>query len=134
MKFTEDFIQYLGENIEDHIYNRLKTVISADRIKVKKDFYHDSLKEKMNLRAALVHIDCDLYQSTVEVLDYLATHDLFEDGCILLFDDWNCFKGNPNFGERRALKEFLEKHKKKYSSSFFENYSHNGAAYMLHKV
>ena len=35
-------------------------------------------------------VDCDLYQSTVPVLAFLA--DLLQDGTVVLFDDWYCFR------------------------------------------
>ncbi len=58
--------------------------------------------------AALVMIDCDLYQSTVPVLGFLA--DILQDGTILIFDDWYCFGEDPEMGEPRAFHEFLSDH------------------------
>ena len=37
---------------------------------------------------ALAYIDCDMYSSTVEVLDFLAPR--LRHGMIVAFDDWNC--------------------------------------------
>ena len=39
---------------------------------------------------ALVHLDCDLYQSTKDALSYLLQHNHIAAGAVLLFDDWNC--------------------------------------------
>jgi O-methyltransferase len=58
--------------------------------------------------AALVLVDCDLYQSTVPVLSFLA--NLFQDGTIVLFDDWYCFGDSEEHGEPRAFQEFLAVH------------------------
>jgi hypothetical protein len=58
--------------------------------------------------AALVLIDCDLYQSTVPALRFLA--DLLQDGTVLLFDDWYCFGDSSDNGEPRAFREFLADH------------------------
>ena len=82
-------------------------------------------------KAALVHMDCDLYQSTVEVLDFLERSDALQDGCVVMFDDWNCNKASPWFGERRAFREFLER-QDRYTSSQFFTYGFNGAAFILH--
>jgi hypothetical protein len=68
----------------------------------------DDLKKSLNLKAAsIVMIDCDLYSSTVSVLDFIT--DLVQDGTILIFDDWYAYKGSPNRGERVATHEWLKK-------------------------
>ena len=50
-------------------------------------------------------IDCDLYESTVPVLDFLT--DLVGQGTVLIFHDWFRFKGRPDCGEQRACREWL---------------------------
>ncbi len=57
---------------------------------------------------ALVHLDCDLYQSTREVLDYVFRHQLLSPGAILLFDDWDCNGDDDSLGQRRAWQEIVE--------------------------
>lgn len=59
-------------------------------------------------KAAVVHIDCDLYESTKTVFDAVAP--ALQDGTVALFDDWFHYRGNPNKGEARAFHEFLEAH------------------------
>jgi hypothetical protein len=73
-------------------------------------FYDQSLTQDVKRRlklekAALVMIDCDLYESTVPVLDFLT--DLVGQGTILIFHDWFRFKGRPDCGEQRACREWL---------------------------
>lgn len=58
-------------------------------------------------KASVVMIDCDLYESTVPVLDFLT--GLVQQGTILVFDDWFRFKGSPDSGEQRACREWLER-------------------------
>jgi hypothetical protein len=58
-------------------------------------------------QAAVAVIDCDLYASTVLVLDFLT--DLLVDGSVLIFDDWYTFKGRPDRGEQRATAEWLRR-------------------------
>ena len=55
-------------------------------------------------KAAIIHIDCDLYSSTKSVLKFVEP--LLVDGTILIFDDWFCFRGNPNLGEQKAFTEW----------------------------
>ena len=59
-------------------------------------------------RVALAHFDCDLYESTRDALDAIAP--ALQDGCMLLFDDWFHYRGNPTKGEARAFGEFLDAH------------------------
>lgn len=132
MKFPEEFVATLGGDLEQHIKAKLSTILRPERIQTHRGFYSESLKQPIDAKAALVHIDCDLYQSTVEVLDALYRGDVLQDGCVLMFDDWNCNKANPDFGERRAFREFLEK-QTRYAASQFFTYGFNGAAFILHE-
>jgi O-methyltransferase len=69
---------------------------------------NEETKERYGLRrAALVMIDCDLYESTVPVLEFLT--DLVDQGTILIFHDWFRFRGSPKCGEQRACREWQER-------------------------
>lgn len=57
---------------------------------------------------ALAYIDCNLYSSTVTVLDFLAPR--LKHGMILAFDDYFCWSAEEVSGERIALDEFLRAH------------------------
>lgn len=94
-----------------HILGREK--VDVNRVKIVPGWFNDTLTEKTKKKlpiqkAAVVMIDCDLYESTVRVLDFIT--DYLQDGTILIFDGWFCYKGNPNRGEQRAFREWLEKH------------------------
>jgi hypothetical protein len=58
-------------------------------------------------KIAIAFIDCDLYESTVPVLDYLTSR--LVNGAVLVFDDWYCFDGGERKGEQLACAEWLEK-------------------------
>lgn len=84
-----------------------------DRLTVVKGFYDRSLTPVLAARlkprkAAVVYIDCDLYESTVPVLEFIR--DFLQPGTVIVFDDWNCFLGDPERGERRAWAEFTARH------------------------
>lgn len=94
-----------------------KLVVSAGMPKEKlitvKGFYDMSLNEALRVqltgkRAAVVYIDCDLYTSTVPVLEFVKS--FLQIGTIIVFDDWNCFCADPEKGERRAFSEFCTKY------------------------
>ena len=60
-------------------------------------------------RIAMTWIDCDLYESTVPVLDFITPY--LAVGTVIVFDDWRCFRNHPDFGEQRACREWLESNK-----------------------
>jgi O-methyltransferase len=57
---------------------------------------------------ALAYIDCDLYSSTVTVLEFLAPR--LKHGMIVALDDYWCWTPHDVSGERAALHEFLDAH------------------------
>lgn len=65
----------------------------------------DSLLKSKYSKVSIVHIDCDLYESTLCVLKWIE--ELLSDGSIVLFDDWFNFRNNPFKGEQRAFNEFV---------------------------
>jgi O-methyltransferase len=63
--------------------------------------------ERTRLRtAAIVHVDCDLYESTRSVLQFVTP--LLVDGSVIIFDDWFQFRGRSDMGERRAFSEWCD--------------------------
>jgi len=71
-------------------------------------WFAQTLREAPCPAIALLHVDCDLYESTRDVLNGVAP--ALQDGTIVLFDDWFLFKGHPDKGESRAFSEFLASH------------------------
>ena len=82
-------------------------------------------------KAALVMIDCDLYQSTVPVLGFLA--DLLQDGTVVLFDDWFCFGESEDNGEPRAFREFLAEHPE-WSAEPFVRFPAYGQGFVMRNL
>jgi O-methyltransferase len=90
-----------------------KAGVPIERVVKVKGFYNESLtrevKERYALtRAAIVHIDCDLYSSTKDVLSFIE--DLVQPGTIVIFDDWSSFRDEPkpeDFGEAKAFNQWV---------------------------
>jgi O-methyltransferase len=98
-------------------------------------FFDQSLTPEIKQRhamssAALVMIDCDLYQSTVPVLRFIA--DLIQEGTILLFDDWYCFAEADDRGEPRAFREFLAGHPD-WTADRRQRFSRYGQAFVMRR-
>lgn len=87
--------------------------IPANRLTTVKGFYDKSLTADLKqrllpTRAAVIYIDCDLYVSTVPVLEWMK--DFLQRGTVIVFDDWFCFHGDPERGEQRAWNEFRQRY------------------------
>jgi O-methyltransferase len=82
-------------------------------------------------RIAIAWIDCDLYESTVPVLDYLTNR--LVDGAVLIFDDWYCFSGDPQKGEQLACAEWLAAHPE-IRLCEYRNYHWAGKSFIFRRV
>src|SRR5262245_55417515 len=81
-----------------------------DRLRIIPGWFKDSLPSiPPRTRFAMVHLDCDLYSSTAEVLEHLFSRRHVAEGAMLFFDDWNCNRSSPQMGQRRAWREAVER-------------------------
>ena len=100
-----------------------------------KGFFTDSLNDRIKKqhkmeKIAIALIDCDLYSSTAEVLNFIK--DMLINKCILMFDDWNCFGKDNIRGQRKAFNEFLEKNNELVAKPYF-SYSLYGQTFFVYK-
>jgi O-methyltransferase len=88
--------------------------MDLSRVTTVKGWYNESLTDGLKrlhalTNAAIVNVDCDLYESTQPVLAFLA--DILKPGSIVMFDDWYHFAHEKNpeqYGEERAFLEWPE--------------------------
>jgi predicted O-methyltransferase YrrM len=81
------------------------------RVHLIKGWFNDTLNQgwvsEHNItHASIIMVDCDLYSSAKEALEFCAP--LIRDHAVILFDDW--FAGDlaeNNLGEKKAFAEFL---------------------------
>ena len=71
-----------------------------------KGFYENIQMPSSIDKIALAHIDCDLYESTLQVLEFIKNK--LTIGSLILFDDWFHYKADPTKGEQKAFNEFLQ--------------------------
>lgn len=83
-----------------------------ERLKIIPGFYseslvgHDPINYGLQPKSiSLCVVDCDLYQPTVEVLEFISP--LLDDGALIYFDDWRLCRASPKVGERGAALEWL---------------------------
>lgn len=102
------------------------------RISVVKGWYKDTLPQiPKRVQFSVVHVDCDFYESTKQVLDRLVGHEMVSDGGIILFDDWYCNHGSPEFGEQRAWRETVEQYRVKFTD--WGPYGVMGRKFIIHR-
>jgi len=113
----------------DEVTNLLKKY-SEQCILYKGLFAENANKLESNLKdrsVAIVNIDCDIYQSSIEALKIIKNY--LQIGSIILFDDFNCFNADNNKGQRKALKEFNEISHWKIEPFF--NYMYAGQSFLI---
>lgn len=108
-----------------------KAKVDMDKIHIKEGFYGAKTKAyiKNQGKAAIIYMDSDLYESTVTALDCATS--LIQEGTIIIFDDWYCFKGNMNKGEAKAFSEWLTKNK--FGTQPFRDFGWHGKAFVVWK-
>lgn len=112
---------------------RFKNLCRFDvfRMRTVKGFYNEVLPKfswNGDQKIVLAYIDCDYYESTVPVLQFL--HNKLDHGAILAFDDWNCYYGDPERGEKKAFAEFQHDLGKKIHFEPFLPISFGGMSFL----
>jgi len=108
-------------------------VLDKNRIEIHAGSYSETLpKFAPGIKFAFVHIDCDFYESTMQVLDRLFAIDAFADGCAIYFNDWYCNRGSPDFGEQKAWTDCIAKHRPRFTD--WGTYATMGRRFIIHRV
>lgn len=135
-KSFDQFSKNQVANSLDNFRNTIKNnKLDFNKIGIVSGWFKDTLnnqtKNKLKLSsAAVVWIDCDLYESTLPVFDFIT--DLVVDGTVIILDDWFFYRGRPDMGEQKAFSEWLKKHPE-FSVAEFHKYSWHGNSFILHK-
>nr|WP_288977115.1 class I SAM-dependent methyltransferase [uncultured Blautia sp.] len=121
------------KGIEKVIKADISEIIGEERINIVKGYYQDTLDTvKFSPQSIiLVNIDCDLYESITLVLKKLIVETAFQDGAIILFDDYNFNRANPDMGVRKAIRDTFGV-SERYVLSTFATYGWHGRAFFIH--
>lgn len=124
----------LPAGIEVSIRSALQKIIPAAQLVIVKGYYEETLGVHLPAsKAALIHIDCDLYSSTKCLLEKVLSNGILQDGCVIMFDDFNANRANPLMGERRALAEVVGG-RDDFRYSLFFSYGYHGQAFFIHDL
>lgn len=96
---------------EEELLRMCGEFLPRDRLHTHAGWFRDTLSQlPRDTRLALLHIDCDLYESAHEVLEHCFSRGLVSEGAAVFFDDWSCNRSSPELGERRAWAEVVERY------------------------
>jgi O-methyltransferase len=104
------------------------------RVKLYKGFFSKQLFESLRQSedfcpCSICVIDCDLYDSTVEVLDFMKHY--FVPGSILLIDEY--LRTDETHGEKRALLEFEQKNPS-FSKEHLFDFGEHGSTFRVKTI
>lgn len=98
--------------VKQFVRNCRRSGIPERRLFVVPGYFEQTLTDACRtdhdlILAAVVHLDCDLYESTREALDFIA--DLMQLGTILIFDDFFRYRGSEKHGQYLAFEEWKKR-------------------------
>lgn len=123
------------ENAPEIIQTYLNMILPG-QVHIYKGFYEKTLvPANLPAAASIVHVDCDLYESTKLVLTTLIDLGLLQQGTVILFDDWNNNFASNDFGERRAVCDIFGDNSKEtgYELEHWFTYGSAGYAFIVQK-
>ena len=99
-----------------------------------KGFYQETLtaerQQRMSgVKAAVVFVDCDFYESTKQVLEFLIP--FFQQGTVICFDDYYVYKGSQQKGQCLAITEFLASHPQCQFLDYYR-FGWHGRSFIVH--
>jgi hypothetical protein len=132
--YTSGF--YAGQfacDIEDFARTLRDSGTDMTRVSMIKGWFDETLKPGSGKtrdvgKVAAAWIDCDLYESTVPVLDFLT--DRLSVGSVILFDDWRCYRNLADYGQQRACREWLGRNPQIKLNSFVD-FGFHGQAFTV---
>lgn len=103
---VEDGITYVNNRLQT--YNLDTQLIVGEY----KDTLNSSICTQYNIpQACYVHIDCDIYLSALQVLEFLVQNNLMKNRCIVRYDDWVVSPSlQGQIGEEKAHNEIKDKY------------------------
>lgn len=120
--------------------NRLKSRgVDFKRTHLIKGFFSETLNDNLinnyELKtASIIMIDCDMYSSTKEALEF--SKPFMKDYTIIIFDDWYPLS-EKNLGEKKAFEEFMIANTNFKYSPFSEYQFHGkpaGKSFLIQKI
>lgn len=114
----------------DQLRELIRRFIPNEKIRIYKGWFKDTLPIIGDGKFSVVHVDCDLYESTMDSLGFLFEQRRISEGAIILFDDWNANRADPRYGERAAWRKLVTDFHIDYSDE--GGYGTSGHKFIVH--
>lgn len=130
---------YTGEfsfSKREFTQNLIRYKVDLRRVEMIEGYYDQTLEltssvSKLPKSVAIAWVDCDLYESTVPVLNYLG--NVLVDGAVIIFDDWFCFNGRRDRGEQLACREWLDRNPT-FQLTEYQKYHWGGNSFIFNRI
>ena len=121
---------------EKKVLKNIKKCGKGQKLRIINGFYKDTIKNKTTTdlkidKSRVIMIDCDLKESTHLALEFIKPS--IQEGTIILFDDYNYFKGNKDKGEYAAFSNFRKKYPEILFRKIFD-FAYSGEAFIACKI
>ena len=95
---------------KEELGRRVGSHLKSDRVRILAGWFKDTVPDlPPNQKFGLIHVDGDLYSSTMDCLLPLFERGMVAEGALIYFDDWSPNRCSPLHGERRAWSELVER-------------------------
>ena len=117
---------------EEKVIKNIKKCSKGSRMRIVKGFFEDTIKNKTTMdfnieKARVILIDCDLKEPAQYALNFIKPS--LQEGTIILFDEYICFKGSKVKGEYSAFNDFKKTNPEISFRKAFD-YGYSGAAFI----
>lgn len=138
-KDTDDEHPFFRDDIfsinEKKVKKNIMKFSRGSNCKLIDGFFEDSIQgrdiKKFNIsKARVILIDCDLRSPTEIALEFIKP--TIQEGTIILFDEYNCYKGNIKKGEYVAFEKFKQGLSEFCFRRVFD-YGYSGRAFIAYK-
>jgi O-methyltransferase len=121
---------------KDKVLRFIKKRSKGLHYKIVEGYFEKTLFERTCLddgikKSRIVFIDCDLKRPTQLALDYMLPS--FQEGMVLILDDFFSYKGSETKGVTGALNSFQERNPHIHLRQLFD-YGMGGRAYIVSKI
>jgi O-methyltransferase len=115
----------------DALKRKLERIYRLGKIHIYEGYFSDTLATiPPETRFGMVVLDCVIFSSTDQALDYIFANGLVSEGAVFMVSSWNVSRGSPQQSTRKAWNKAVKKFQIEYSDE--GRYNWGGARFLVH--